>query len=120
MTNETNGWEVFTPTRTRSGGMTMRIYKTGQLSLMADIQQALGAESAVLLFHREKRQIGLRAATPGDRHAYKLRRPKNQSTWLLNAVAFLKHYGLEDLKGRSFPATSEDGMVVVDTRLSTD
>lgn len=114
MTNEPNGWEVFAPTRTRSGGMAVRIYKTGQLSLTAEVQQALGAESAVLLYHREKRQIGLRAATPGDRHAYKLRRPKNQATWLLNAAAFLKHYGLEDLKGRSFPATVEGGMVVVD------
>lgn len=114
MTNETNGWEVFTPTRGRSGGMTVRIYKTGQLSLTADVQQALGAESIVLLFHREKRQIGLRAATPDDRQAYKLRRPKNQSTWLLNAAAFLKHYELEELKGRAFPAAVEEGMVVVD------
>lgn len=116
MTNETNGWEEFAPTRTRSGGMTVRIYKTGQLSLTADVQQALGAESAVLLFHREKRQIGLRAATPDDRHAYKLRRPKNQSTWLLNAAAFLKHYNLEELKGQAFPATMEDGIIILNTR----
>ncbi len=114
MNTETNGWEEFAPIRPRAGGMTVRIYKTGQLSLTTDVRQAIGGESAVLLFHREKRQIGLRAATPDDRRAYKLRQPKNQSTWLLNAAAFLKHYGLEELKGRAFPATTDGPMVVID------
>jgi hypothetical protein len=65
-------------------------------------------------FYREKRQTGLRATTPDDRQSYKLRRPNNQSTWLLNAAVFLKHYGREELNGPAFPAVVEEGLIVVD------
>jgi hypothetical protein len=114
MTNtNNNGWEVYTGGRAPRGGMEVSIYKSGQLSLTAEVQQALGSESVVLLFNRDRNQIGLRAARPGDGRAYKLRRPANQSTWLVNAAAFLKHYGLENLKGQRFPATAEGELIVV-------
>lgn len=60
------------------------------------------------------RPSAFHSPTPGDRYAYKLRRPKNQATWLLNAAAFLNHYDLEALKGHAFPMRVEDGFVVVD------
>lgn len=72
--------------------------------------------SAVLLYNHERSQIGLRAAAPDDTRAYKLRRPKSQSTWLVNAAAFLKYYGLEEWKGQSFPARLEGDLIVVDLR----
>lgn len=96
--------------------MRVSIYKSGQLSLTADVHQALAAEPIVLLFNRDRNQIGLRAATPADRRAYKLRQPANQSTWLVNAAAFLKYYDLEKYKGQAFAAAVDGELAVVDLK----
>src|SRR5258708_38189839 len=91
-------FEKFLNKSTAKHGPTMAIKPDGRLRLNADataLLRDLGATRIHLLWDKERRRIGPKAAPSDDASAYKLTFGNKQHSIDIGAKAFLRHIGLE-------------------------
>lgn len=89
------------------------LQRNGKIGLNQAALRALGQPGAVvLLFDSTTHSVGLRATTKSLPHAYPVLKHAGAAT--VTAIAFAKHYSIDLSETRSFPATFEDGVLVID------
>jgi hypothetical protein len=78
---------------------------------------ALGRPLAVeLLYDRQRKVMGLRAAQQDALHAYIVRHNTRGTTHTVAGGLFTKHYGIPTDVARRWPATMEEGVLCVDLK----
>lgn len=102
-------------TKSPSAGPRVTLQKSGKLSLNDAAVRALGNPKAlVLLYDTSTKAIGLRVAPRQNSNAYSLGSHGMSGTRVISARAFAKHYGIDLSRTRSFDATLEDGVLVIE------
>lgn len=114
MSDNEIGWEVFEKINYRAAERVATFYKGGQLSLTKALHDELGTDTVELLYNRSVQKIGVRRTNESNPNAFKFRNPSRQSSWVTSVAAFLKYYDLDRVKGNKYPASYEDGMIVID------
>ena len=95
------------------------IQKRGAFSLNRSAYEALGAPDAVeLLYDRDERIIGLRAAPATDADASHVRASSRSASgpWMVSAMAFTKFYDIDTSVTRRHEAYLDDDVLCVDLR----
>lgn len=116
-------FEEFTQRNTPASSKLPRVslHRKGNFSLSQAAYETLGSpESVVLLYDREKRAIGFRAAKNGERHAYSVRRQKNSKSYLVGAIAFCQHYGIDASTTRIFDPQTVNNILVIELDKGTE
>jgi hypothetical protein len=79
----------------RNVGPMIRLERWGRIGLNPQAVALLGDPEAVdLLYARDERAIGIRAADPARPHAYRVRTAKGAASKVISGAAYLKHYGI--------------------------
>jgi hypothetical protein len=98
---------------------TVTMQSRGSLTLNLSAFQLIGSPLAVhLLYDRDERIIGIRAADPKDEDAYPPRtlpRRGEGGPRIVTAQAFASHYGI-DTTPRRYRATLEDDILCIDLK----
>jgi len=110
-------FELFTKrmvplTRTPS----VTIGKRGTLSLNKAAFASMGEPEAVeLLFAKEERIIGIRPASGGEPHAYKVHKNRrDDGPFLVTGTSFCKYYGINLDVSRRWKPTLDGSMMTID------
>lgn len=91
------------------------IQKRGVISLNRAAFGALGAPQAVeLLYDRTARVVGLRAADPRADDAYQVRATAPGGPFVISAIAFTKHYGIDTSAAHRWLGFVDNGVLCVD------
>ena len=114
-------WEVFTKKMAPLGAKpSVTIQRKGILSLNQAAFDAIGSPKAVeLLYDREQRIIGVRAATDPDApHAYTPRGAvrKDYGPYLISGTAFVHYYGIDVSASRRYLVTVDGGVLCIDLK----
>ncbi|MFF0575262.1 hypothetical protein [Streptosporangium saharense] len=89
------------------------IQKRGTMSLNAAAYAALGEPEAVeLLYDRDERIVGFRAAPRGAEHAYPLR--AQTGTYIVSGTAFTKYYRIDTTISRRWVGYLDEDVLCVD------
>jgi hypothetical protein len=95
----------------------LTIQTRGTLTLNAAAYAALGEPRAVeLLYDRAQRVLGLRPVPPDVAHAMAVRSPSTTAggPYVVSAMAFLRHYGIDTSEARRWIVHIEDGIARID------
>ncbi|MFN8664883.1 MAG: hypothetical protein U0075_23600 [Thermomicrobiales bacterium] len=67
-----------------------------------------------MLFDREARVMGLRAAPHSSAHAYRVRQQSHGSGVVVSGRAFTRHYAILTDRARRHAAVMDDGVLIVE------
>lgn len=117
-------FETFTKTvAARSREPHVTIQRRGTITLNAAAYASLGSPEAVeLLFDEQLNTIGLRTCDVKVEHASFVR-PASHSVngpFVVSAMAFLKHYGVDTTVARRWPVTVDGAILCVDLQGSSE
>jgi hypothetical protein len=105
------------------GDPTVTIQKGGVISINGPSYRALHEPAFVELFYELSKQlVGIAAADPASKSAYKVRPLKNSnSTWLISGTSFARYYKIDtDVAKRWIAIVAPDGMLVIDLKQQPD
>ncbi len=111
-------WEVFDrKAKPLVSQPLVTLQASGTFSMNEASYDALGQPDQVeLLYDREERVIGFRAATDKSPHSYPIKPQQNGRTFQTGGRAFCKHYGIETGKARRFAGEMIDGVLAIDLK----
>ncbi len=110
-------WEIF-PKHWRPsrdvGPMDIRFYKQGVICITSELADYLKSDYVILMFNKAGNKIGIAPSEKGDECSYKLSKPRDTKTHVIQGMSFLKHYGLQHLVGNVISSIYQEGMIVID------
>lgn len=112
-------WETFKPTgtRTRSATEPKVSIKNGKFSFnskMRDDLLDISQEFVTLMFDKKSNKIGIQQKKVKDETTLKLSNALSTKSVFLNALAFFQHHGIDTSVTKSYPATKEKDIIVID------
>ena len=73
-------------------------------------------EAVELLYDADERLVGFRSVDPSNPRAYRLRRQGHANNWIIGGQAFTKAFHIDTDTAMRYPATIDDGVLVVDLK----
>ena len=111
-------WEVFDrKAKPLVSQPLVTLQASGTFSMNEASYDALGQPDQVeLLYDREEKIIGFRAATEKSPHSYPIKPQQNGRTFQTGGRAFCSHYGIEIGKARRFAGEMIEGVLAIDLK----
>jgi hypothetical protein len=108
------GWETFDKRKARPADMTASIFKTKKLALSKAVIEALGTGYVEFLYDADTNRMALQPSSPDNPVAYRIRKSSKQESWGVSLIAFVNHYGLDDVIGKRYQVVEENDLFVID------
>jgi len=111
-----DGYELFTFKNSPfAPGLQVSIQAHRNMTFNLAVYEALGKPAAVqLLYNRERRSVGLRAADPDAPGAFRVRKQERSFSYVFSAFSFLNYYDLKEDRARRFNAELHGDMITFD------
>jgi hypothetical protein len=111
----TDGYELFVLKNSPFGMGLQVTLRKNTVGFNHAVYKALGEPTAIqLLYNRERRSVGIRAAAPDAPGAFRVQKQEHSLSYMTSASSFMSYYGIQHDAPHRYPAEQHGDMITVD------